>query len=160
MPTPTYTALATTTLASATTSLTFSSIPATYRDLVVVVAQTTNTGSYSQMRLNGDTGANYPYVVMYTDPTIQTTSGTYNQFYGAWILTDGGTLANGIWQIMDYSATDKHKTVLARFNYTKSASLVVEAAAGRWANTSAVTSATIFGSFAAGSVFSIYGIAS
>jgi hypothetical protein len=59
---------------------------------------------------------------------------------------------------MDYSATDKHKTVLVRSN---AASTGVEAIAQRWASTAAITSILVFpstGSWAAGGTFSLYGI--
>ena len=60
--------------------------------------------------------------------------------------------------IMDYSATDKHKTVLSRSGQANSA---VDAWAGRWANTTGITSfgmAPATGNFQAGSVFSLYGV--
>jgi hypothetical protein len=59
---------------------------------------------------------------------------------------------------MDYSATDKHKTVLIRHNYTNS---IVSMAAGRWASTAAVHTVALTKtslSFASGSVISLYGI--
>ena len=60
---------------------------------------------------------------------------------------------------MDYSATDKHKTMLSRGG---SSSFGVGMNAGRWANTSAVTSVLVIGQsgldFAAGSTFYLYGI--
>jgi hypothetical protein len=67
---------------------------------------------------------------------------------------------NVITQIMDYSATDKHKTSLIRGN---DAGAEVIAHAQRWASTSAVTSVRALitaNNFASGSTFSLYGIAS
>jgi hypothetical protein len=62
-------------------------------------------------------------------------------------------------QVMDYSATDKHKTLLARASY---AGNQAQAAAARWASTSAITSITLFmdagRSFATGTTFSLYGV--
>jgi hypothetical protein len=62
---------------------------------------------------------------------------------------------------MDYTASDKHKTVLARNNVPGTG---VEAQAARWANNNAITSITVITSsgagFATGTVISIYGIAS
>ena len=63
-------------------------------------------------------------------------------------------------QLMDYSATDKHKTVLTRSGTNLDG---VEALAGRWANTAAVTSWVILTSsaaFASGTTFALYGIQS
>jgi hypothetical protein len=61
-------------------------------------------------------------------------------------------------QVMDYSATDKHKTVLARNASTVNS---VNAHAARWANTGAITSIVVLtesSTFASGSTFSLYGI--
>jgi hypothetical protein len=65
-------------------------------------------------------------------------------------------------QIMDYSATDKHKTLLVRWDTLRSGSVVL-AQANRWANTAAITSVTVLqdsGTISAGSRIDLYGIAS
>jgi hypothetical protein len=61
---------------------------------------------------------------------------------------------------MDYSATDKHKTVISRFG---SAARETQATASRWANTAALTSINFFQesggvTFSTGSTFSLYGV--
>jgi hypothetical protein len=152
MPTPTYTPLATTTLGSSASSLTFSSIPATYRDLVLVISSTTVVDMLA--RLNGDTGSNYFRVFM-IDNAGSGSSGSQTNTSVAF-----GFGENQIFQFMDYSATNKHKTILCRMN---TASSRVEADAQRWANTAAITSILIYGSagnLPAGTSFSLYGIAS
>jgi hypothetical protein len=62
-------------------------------------------------------------------------------------------------QIMDYSATDKHKSVLTRYDL---AGLETHAHATRWANTAIITTLEIFGidteTLAAGTTLSLYGI--
>jgi len=52
----TYEPIATTTLGSNQTTITFSSIPSTYTDLVIVSNMGTTTASYPFIRFNGDTG--------------------------------------------------------------------------------------------------------
>lgn len=167
MPTATYIALANLTLSSNDAEVTFSSIPATYRDLVLVldVSHTSNVADYNlHMRFNSDTGNNYSNVYMYGlgSGSGESTSST-NTFaiVGQVAKEDRGYTAPNIIQIQDYSATDKHKTVLARGN---SAAYMVWASASRWANTSAVTSLTLTintgPSFEAGSTFALYGIVS
>jgi hypothetical protein len=72
------------------------------------------------------------------------------------LMTDFSNSA--IIQIMDYSATDKHTTVLVR---NGTASRGVEMVTGRYASTSAITTVLLFpstGSFDIGSTFSLYGI--
>jgi hypothetical protein len=160
VPTPTYTPLATVTLGSSASSVSFSSIPATYRDLVLVVSGTTSTGAGAPTRFNGDSGSNYSQVFAAGDgssPFSSSGSGTS--------LEIGFFTANpamSITQIMDYSATDKHKTVLVRYGSPASSNVTAMRAA-RWANTSAITSLAITlgsGSFLTGSTFNLYGIAS
>jgi hypothetical protein len=162
MPTPTYTPLATVTLGSAASSVTFSSIPATYRDLVLVESfQHTTTGSQSLMKF-GDTSTNYSMVTMRGNGSAAnsaTFSGDGN------IGTSPGNTNNTanvqltcVRHIMDYSATDKHKTILQRFSDTSQHTIAV---AGRWANTSTITTiglSNLSGNYAAGSSFALYGI--
>jgi hypothetical protein len=156
MPTPTYTPLATVTLASATSSVTFSSIPATYRDLILVVAAS-GSDTDERIRFNADTGSNYTFVRMFGDGSSASSSSVSNTY----IRTMAGDLSglyNAIIQIMDYSATDKHKTTLGRGN--KAGTFVV-ATAGRWANSAAITSvnySVATGNFGIGSTFNLYGV--
>jgi len=64
--------------------------------------------------------------------------------------TDGATVI----QIMDYTATDKHKSVLVRAN----SGSATAAHAGRWANTSAINEINFNSSLPAGATIHIYGI--
>jgi hypothetical protein len=57
MPTPTYTPLATVTLGTTAASVTFSSIPATYRDLIFVLSGLGGSANIT-LRYNGDSGSN------------------------------------------------------------------------------------------------------
>jgi peptide methionine sulfoxide reductase MsrA len=160
MPTPTYTPLATVTLASSASSVTFSSIPATYRDLILVFVGTPSTDTYARVRFNGDTGSNYNYVFMYGDGSTAVSSAFASQTFGYTGNTDAA-IGNTIVQIMDYPATDKHKTYLSR-NMSSSGGLTM-ATAGRWANTSVINSiqvSTNAGTFNSGFTFSLYGVIS
>jgi hypothetical protein len=164
MPTPTYTPLATVTLGTAASSVTFSSIPATYRDLIVVFAGTaTATNSVALIRLNSDTGSNYSSLNARGNGSNAASASTTTT--GAWFLQAnsalGTTQSNAIGQIMDYSATDKHKTILSRGDTNNTEGPAVEMIAARWANTAAVTSVQVYlaaNNFASGSTFSLYGV--
>ncbi len=159
MPTPTYDLIASNVLGSSAASVSFSSIPATYRDLVLVTTGlSTATEASLRMRLNSDTGNNYNEVwAINTDSTAYT---GISAFISIGIVPDsGGTQGRGlnIIQIMDYSATDKHKTVLSRAGYSSWVMMY----AGRWASTSAVTAIELYPNadqFASGSTFHLYGI--
>jgi hypothetical protein len=79
-------------------------------------------------------------------------------YYG---YLESGTRGNVIIQIMDYSATDKHKTALARANNTNNGT---NANAGRWANNAAISTVRLgfqkgSQSLASGSRVSLYGVA-
>lgn len=156
------TPLANITLGSAASSVTFSSITGTYRDLMIV-AQFGHSvsGQGLRMRMNSDTGSNYAYVEMYGDG-----SGTGSVSNGALSfipLTAYGPLAstpivNSITQIFDWNQTDKHKTLLTRRD---EAGYMTEAISSRWASTSAITSLLIYpasGNIVAGSTFALYGV--
>lgn len=164
MPTAQYTALANTTLASAATSVTFTSIAGTYRDLMLVVAgQLSGADNQIFLRFNGDTASNYSNVSMEGNgSTAASNTGTltgivssvqYNSFSGT-------SQSNLVAHIMDYAVTDKHKTGLVRGN---SSALDASAVAGRWANTAAITSLTVYSftgtyQFAAGTTMALYGV--
>lgn len=168
MPSATYIPMANITLGSSATSVTFSSISQAYRDLVLVQTLKSVSGSYqADIIFNNDNypNTNYNLVYMFGDgaSTGSGTSNNQNQLaldvFGAVGTTDG---FNAITHIMDYSATDKHKSVLFRGNKSATG---VEAVAGRWASTAAITSlrcslSNTNGTFAAGSTFALYGIAS
>ena len=165
MPTPTYTALATVTLASASSSVTFSSIPATYRDLVIITNQTMVSGSGydTSLRFNADSGSNYSNIY-----ALGTGSGSPISGVQSLTFADCGFMNsfvsnpfNRIINIMDYSATDKHKTLISRASNPGSGEQV-SMYANRWANTAAITSVQVFSgsgnSYAIGSTFSLYGV--
>ena len=159
MPTPTYTPLATVTLGTAAASVTFSSIPATYRDLILIVdGQRTGTNNV-RLQLNGDTGSNYSTVYAASYLTSSGSNSGIAFIYGTNNDVDTTTKLNWVVNLMDYSATDKHKTLLSRFNQASSNTAML---AHRWANTAAITSILVYtgdGNWAAGTTMSLYGIA-
>lgn len=163
MPTPTYTPLANITLGSSAASVTFSSISQAYRDLVLVVQAATGSANTNlRIRLNSDSGANYNFVTMAGSgsATASTSSAGDTLFAPGYPNYDLGTgLSDAIIHFMDYSATDKHKSMLAR---TDRPDAQVTAAAGRWASTSAVTGITVYvaaTTFNAGTSLALFGIA-
>jgi hypothetical protein len=164
MPTPTYTALANITLGSSASSVTFSSIPATFRDLVVACNVQASAPNGVKIRVNGLTTGIYSSVITLGDGSsaISYTGGTGVNFLG---LNNQGTtmFSPMIVQVMDYSATDKDKTILARQSVAN-ATDGVSTTAGRAATTNAITSIQFLfdtaATFSTGSTFALYGIAS
>lgn len=159
MPTPTYTPLANITLGSSASTVTFTSISASYRDLVLVITGTTVNLQGVTMKFNADSGNNYYEVGM-----DGYGSGSPASFSATSSYVDSGsfssTLSSSNIQILDYSATDKHKPVLVR---TDNSSWGTRALAARWANTSAINSITMFTTgtgFLTGTTMALFGIAS
>jgi hypothetical protein len=166
MPTTTYDLLASNVLGSATATVTFSSIVETYRDLVLVMNITGGNGDvYAGLRFNSDTTQNYNYTEARGDGTstaaYQGSSETIATLYGAYASISNP--ASYVVNIMDYSATDKHKTFLVRSNRANQMTAML---AGHWFNANSRISSITIGSFgngntmAAGSSFYLYGIVS
>lgn len=158
----TYTPIATNTLGSATASVTFSSIPSTYTDLIIVINGATTSGSNNgEIQFNGDTGNNYSFTWLSGDGTSATsgrstsTSRILLNYYGYF---DTSYVTNMIVQVQNYSNATTNKTALVRGNNSNNG---LAAVVGLWSNTAAITSVTIktgSSTFTAGNTFTIYGI--
>jgi len=159
MATPTYDLLASTTLTTSASSVTFSSIDQSYGDLILVTcAKATNTDD-SWIAFNGDQSAGvWSRVRMIGDGSTTATASFSAQPVG-YVLRDTTEFSVNIAHINDYSATDKHKTVLSR---TNTANTDVRAYASRWGNTAAITSIKLDhdgSDYQVGSTFNLYGVA-
>ena len=162
----TYEPIATQTLGSASASITFSSIPSTYTDLVIVIGSLgmNSAGSAGRMRFNGDTGSNYSNTTIWGNGTAagsnRESSVTSMRIYG--VQTGPAANLNNdnvILQIQNYSNTTTYKTALIRDNLTTETAAIV----GLWRSTAAINSINIISYnlsdlFNAGSTFTLYGI--
>lgn len=157
----TYTPIATYTAPSAQSSYTFTTIPSTYTDLVVVYNGTvTATGKDIRWQFNGDTGSNYSYTNINGNGSTATSGRLANSAYIASYATVG-TSANPatiLFNVMNYANTTTYKTALMR---ASDAGAELNAYVGLWRNTAAITSITVFpntDNFSTGSTFTLYGI--
>lgn len=159
--TGTYTLIASNTLGSAAASVTFSSIPATYTDLVLVMnAIATTNFTNTNIVINSDTGANYSWTNLKGDgssPSSARGSSTANLYLG---LVNSGEASRGVYRFTfnDYSNTTTYKTILSAGGL---ASNRVEYGVGLWRNTNAINSIQVVqgpDTFAANSTFKLYGI--
>lgn len=156
----TYIPIATTTLSSSSATVTFSSIPGTYTDLVLIGTGGSTTSSMDMgWQANGDTGANYSSGRFYGTGSGIGVSASANQSggeAGAWATNWGNWIIN----IFSYANTTTYKTSLSR---TDNVGFATFTHGTTWANTAAITSLTLMNfqsrSFASGSVFTLYGIA-
>lgn len=154
MPTSTYIALATVTLGGTDNEIIFSSIPATYRDLILVVDGSVTVNQGALVRFNNDS-TNLSQVAMYGNGSSPASfSEAQNSSLQIYTAQSGAVI-----QIMDYAATDKHKMTLVR---SGGASSSVFSFVTRWGSTAAINSVkltTASGLFNTGTTFSLYGIA-
>lgn len=161
--TATYDKIATYTVPSAAASYTFTVIPSTYTDLILVTTGgTVSSGQAIFAQFNGDTSTNYSDTVLIGNGSAaSSTRATINgvRVIGRFLGTDGTLNAVGITQIMNYANTTTFKTVLNRSNNSNG----VSASVSLWrATPAAITSITLVGdgpsNILAGSVFTLYGI--
>ena len=154
----TYEPIATTTVSSATTFVTISSIPATYTDLFLL-GWNVSGGVNAIVQFNGDTGTNYSLTQLYGDGTTAASlrGSNITYVYGGVIGTSATIRCN----IMNYSNTTTYKTVIARGG---GAGNYVDATAGLWRSTAAINSIKLqqdaggVNSWQPGTTFTLYGI--
>jgi hypothetical protein len=159
----TYDKIATTTLSASTSSITFSNIPNTYTDLVVITNTKLNSGITAlDFRFNGDTASNYSYTRMYANDLNAVSTDRESNLTGMRIgFTSSTDYVNGIFEINNYKNTVSNKTVLGRSGVNDYGGYVFFYT-GLWRSTSAINSVTIYSdnstNFVSGSNFTIYGI--
>ena len=158
----TYEPIATQTLGSAAASVTFSSIPATYTDLIIVTQAISASADDVGIRFNSDSGTNYSQTWLSGNGSsafsgrYSSSTSVYLDIYGSM----GTTLFNNAnVQIMNYSNTTTNKTFLSRSNR---AGARVDAIVGLWRNTAAITTIVLAPTsgvnFSTGCTFTLYGI--
>jgi len=156
----TYEAIQSTTLGSAASSVTLSSIPGTKTDLVLVMSGYTSLNDRAiRVQLNGDTGSNYSHtnVLGYSGGTLsqRNSSATFWNIANNWMNSQQCTT---VAHFMSYANTNVYKTILSA---EATGTSVVTKVVGLWRSTAAITSITLFpltGDFAAGCTFSLFGI--
>ena len=161
----TYEAIATYTSPNGTgTNYTFSSIPSTYTDLVLVCSlKATSANSSIVARFNSDSGSNYSVTQMYGNGSSALSQRFSNQteVYLSYtgFPTATSTFAPLIVHFQNYSNTTTNKTFISRSGYAAAAT---DVSVGLWRSTSAISSITLYAGnfFDTGSTFSLYGIKS
>jgi hypothetical protein len=163
-----YESIATVTVgALGTDSISFTSIPSTYKHLQVrwIARDTTSNLGYAFLRFNSDSGSNYSYHTLFGDGSsvgVDTGSSQTNAVAGLY----GGTaniFAANVLDILDYADTNKYKTtrVLDGFDVNGSGGYVEFTSSG-WRSTVAVNELSIRAqagkAFNQYSHFALYGI--
>ena len=170
-PSGAYDSIATTTLATTSGSVTFSSIPSTYTHLQVRITAQSNRATYSlddiKLKFNADAGSHGVHVLHGEGTTAESNYITNN--IGERALGTGvvGNFGAYIVDILDYANTNKYKTYRALAG-TDSNGIVagyapmINLVSGLWQNTAAITdltftpvNGTLFNQY---SSFALYGI--
>jgi hypothetical protein len=160
----TYTPLATQTLGSAAATVTFSSISGAYTDLVLVANVIPTSSPYYAFRAgNGSvsTSSLYSRTALYGTGSSASSARASNETY-AYAFEDviASSPSTFITSFQNYSNTTTNKTFITRGN---SASSLVGATVNLFRSTSAINVIEVntggVSTFAAGSTFTLYGIA-
>ena len=157
----TYEPIATNTLGTAVSTVTFSSITGTYTDLVLVFQGGSSTDANIRMQVNGDTASNYSWTQLGGNGT--SVASFRNSSDTSWLMNRYAYLSNNlnanfIFNFNNYSNTTTNKTVINRSN---SAANGTDTTVGLWRSTTAITSITFSlsgGNYIVGSTFTLYGI--
>ena len=160
----TYEPIATTTLGSAAADITFSSIGNGYTDLVIAMV---NIDGSLAIRFNSDTGNNY--VSHFLSGEGSTAASSYsaassNINFTSLENTNSSIFSVAVIDILDYTNTNKNKTVRTLVGWDANGSGIVGMWSSLWLNTNAITSISLgarngfTGSFPQYSSFALYGI--
>jgi len=174
--TPTsYESIATISGTGSSGTITFTSIPSTYKHLQIrYIAKVTGTGGSDfplDLRFNSDTGTNYPHHRVYGDGSSAYADGAaattrivmtsmIPDSFSSW----ADMFAIGVIDIIDYQSTTKNKTVKAMLgvnrNSTQASDQQIVLKSGLWLSTSAVTSISLISTsnWTTTTQFALYGI--
>jgi hypothetical protein len=164
-PSGAYDSIATTTLSTATSTITFSSIPATYTHLQLRGIFNSSVTAQALLRLNSDSGSNYSYHQLEGNGSSAvagagTSTTSIIHFVNG---MESGTTAGSAFvvDILDYANTNKYKTTRALTGTDKNGSGQIFLVSGNWRNTAAVTDISLTtnsGTFAQYTQVALYGV--
>ena len=144
-------------------TISFTSIPSTYKHLQLRIygGVATTAGSSSNIRFNGDnTDANYASHFLYGNGTSATSGGGTSTPYGMYVNGISSAPSATIIDILDYANTSKNKTSRSLNGYDANGSGVVDLLSNLWLSTSAINRVDIVATQNWGtySKFALYGI--
>lgn len=166
----TYTLIASNTLSSSAASVTFSSIPGTYTDLVLRFSARTNATGAANVEVlavafNGTYGTNFSGTRVYGNGASALSNQQTDEFtyvVGVNNAATSNTFSNSEIYIPNYLVSQNKPFSAFSTGENNATTTQINAAAGLWQNTSAITSFSIKpnsgGDFLSGSSFFLYGI--
>lgn len=142
-------------------SVTFSSIPQAYRDLILVVTgQSINPVQELAMYANGDTNnSNYRNSTWNKFGSNTSTAPRIGIFPGL-NIPNSGSSANFYVQLFNYTSTSWKKNAMSDVQFEDSSNFFRNLLEWKWDNATAITSLTLqiaSGNIASGTIFALYG---
>jgi hypothetical protein len=158
-----YESIATVTVgAGGTTSVSFTSIPSTYKHLQIrVLSLASAGGSSATIEFNGTTAPNalYNTHTLYGNGSTVTASYTASYNFGPDFQGSASAPGATIIDILDYADTNKFKTTRVLGGYDANGSGIVGLTSNLWRNTVAISSIVIkYTTISQYSSFALYGI--
>lgn len=165
-PDPAFISIATVASSGSSGTLTFSSIPSTYKHLQIRGIANDINANTLRLRFNSDSGTNYTnHTLEGNGSVVQAAGNASGVITGIFVasLIDTANMFNAmIIDIHDYASTTKNKTVRIFSGKEKNASGGSSGVhSGLWLNTSAVTSISLYiptNTLTNGTSFALYGI--
>jgi hypothetical protein len=156
----TYESIATYTLNGSSTLVTFSSIPQTFTDLVII-ASYAGTSNGINIYPNGDGSSNKSATVLRgngsSSESLRASSIAFRDYWTTTTNSTGEFTVSTL-HLNSYSNSTTYKTLLARRSIS---SAYVEVIINTWQSTAAITQLQLYsasGNYAAGSTITLYGI--
>lgn len=156
--------------AGGSSSISFSSIPSTFKHLQVRClarsSRSQNSG-YAVFRFNSDTGTNYSQHSLQGDGASAAAAANSSVSFPTLLLfpaalRGASIFGAGVLDVLDYTNTNKNKTIRVLDGYDSNGAGLIELGSGAWYNTSAITSITITeyngNNFVEYSQFALYGV--
>jgi hypothetical protein len=156
-----YDSIATVNLSSGSSTVSFTSIPSTYKHLQIRYSLTASTPADTGLRFNSDSGANYSsHLFRGTGTAAQGYPyASSNQIYAQFNI--GFNTSVAVIDIFDYTNTSKNTAIRSLAGWDNNGSGEIDLWGGAWYNTAAVSSidlVALTATFSANSKFALYGI--
>jgi hypothetical protein len=169
-----YESIATATGTGSSGTITFSSIPSTYKHLQIRALMRNTTASTSasslRVRFNSDTGSNYAHHTLSGDGSAAAATGTSPQGYinvancNPCDSVASNIMGVSIIDVIDYASSTKNKVSRALSGADSNAvdtTFKIVLSSGLWVNTAAITTIDLVsatGSWTTATTFALYGI--
>lgn len=159
-----YESIATYNLGSAQSSVTFSSIPSTYKHLQIRgIMKVSGAGTNFGIRFNSDTGSNYSWHQLYGSGSSAGAGGYPNSSFIGNSFVGSTQFTGFVVDILNYESTNINKTVRTLGGADENGGGNIVLSSGSWRNTAAVNTIYLYdpyggANFTQYSSFALYGI--